>query len=76
MNKPDETNMQDSPKRPGRAVGVIGRGETGPGTTLRGGIIAGLAKHEHTVSTWQNVRTGDTHVAIEPKQVTSVAALQ
>lgn len=51
IDRPDEEHTQDVPKRPGRAAGVIGRGETGPGpgaTVAVGGIIEGLAKHEHT----------------------------
>lgn len=51
IDRPDEEHTQDVPKRPGRAAGVIGRGETGPGpgaAVAVGGIIEGLAKHEHT----------------------------
>ena len=56
IDRPDEEHTQDAPKRPGRAAGVIGRGETGPGAmTVAGGITEGLAKHGHTISTSKNV---------------------
>ena len=76
IDRPDEEHTQDAPKRPGRAAGVIGRGETGPGAmTVAGGITERLAKHDHThqyIEKGDSYTTRGTYVATEPKQANSV----
>lgn len=51
-------HTQDAPKRPGRAAGVIGRGDTGPGAVI-GGMTEGLAKHDHSIRTQELWRDGN-----------------